>query len=202
MKKLTVLSMIAASLLFVGCGDSATGAEAKSATETKPAHEAAAKCAADGKCGAGKCGDAKKSPATEAKEAASHAVEKAKEAVAEKATAVVDAAKEKASAAVESTKEAATAVVAAATEAVASATGPDGKALFAKCMGCHGADGGNKPMGKDAVMKGQTAEALTTKMEGYKAGTLNAHGMGGLMKGQVSKLSTEEIKAIAAYIAK
>jgi len=212
MKKLTVLSIIAASLLLVGCGDSATGAEAKAA------QEAPAKKCGEGKCGEGKCGGDKKSAATEAKEAATHAVEKATEAVVEKAaevkvvasekvaaatekvTAVVDSAKEKASEAVESTKAAATAAVAAATEAVAAATGPDGKALFAKCQSCHGADGKTAALGKSAVIAGQSAADLETKINGYKAGTLNTAGMGALMKGQVAGFSDAEIKAIAGYI--
>ena len=49
MKKLTVLSMIAAALLLTACGDSSTGAEAKAATEAKTETAAPAKCAADGK---------------------------------------------------------------------------------------------------------------------------------------------------------
>ena len=188
MKKLTVLSIIAASLLLVGCGDSATGAEAKAASETTT--ETVAKEATPV--------EAPKSAATEAKEAAVVAVEKATEAVKEKAAEVKEVVAEKASAAVESTKAAAASAVAVATEAVAS--GPDGKALYAKCAGCHGADGGTKPMGKDSVLKGQSEADLVTKMAGYKAGTLNAHGMGALMKGQVSAFSDADIKAVATYV--
>ncbi|CAA6808460.1 MAG: Cytochrome C553 (soluble cytochrome f) [uncultured Sulfurovum sp.] len=213
MKKLTVLSMIAAALLLTACGDSSTGAEAKAATETKT--EAPMKCG-EGKCGdamkteaAAKCGGDTKSAGTEAKEAASKAVEKATEAVketaseakaavTEKATAAVDAVKEKASAAVDSVKSAASA----ATAAVVSAVNlDDGKALYAKCAGCHGADGKTKAMGKSAAVAGQSAADLETKLHGYKAGTLNAHGMGMLMKGQVASMSDEDIKAVAAYMA-
>jgi major membrane immunogen (membrane-anchored lipoprotein) len=87
MKKLTVLSMIAAALLLTACGDSATGAEAKVATETKTE--------APMKCGEGKCGDAmkkdteckcagdKKSAADEANDAVSPAAEKVKEVASE-----------------------------------------------------------------------------------------------------------------------
>ena len=201
MKKLTVLSIIAASVILVGCGDSATGAEAKAAAEhTSSAveHKAAEH----------------KSVATEAKEAAATAVEKTKEAVVEKAeeakeaagaavekatetaTAAVDAAKESATSAVDSAKAAVTSV----TTAVAAATGPDGKALFAKCAGCHGADGKTAALGKSAVIAGQAAADLETKIAGYKAGTLNVAGMGALMKGQVAALSDADTKAIAAYI--
>jgi len=222
MKKLTVLSIVAASLLLVGCGDSSTGAEAKAAEH---------KTESTMKCGEGKCGAAMKekaekavtetkSAATEAKEAAAVAVEKTKEAVTEKATAAVDAAKEaasevtekataavdaakeSASSAVDSAKAAAASAATAATAAVAAATesGPDAKALYAKCAGCHGADGKTSALGKSAVIAGQAAADLETKIAGYKAGTLNVAGMGALMKGQVAALSDADTKAIAAYI--
>jgi len=216
MKRLTVLSLIAASLLLTACGDSSTGAEAKAANEAPvEKHEAKApeahkaKEAPAMKCGEGKCGGDKKSAATEAKEAAVVAVEKATEAVKEKAeevkekaSKVVEVAKEKASEAVDSAKEAVATATTAAKKAVATATatGPDGKALFAKCAGCHGADGKTAALGKSAVIAGQSTADLETKISGYKAGTLNTAGMGALMKGQVAGLSDADIKAIASYI--
>ncbi len=192
MKKLTVLSIVAASLLLVGCGDSATGAEAKAASETKveaPAVET-------------------KTVEAEAKEAVVEKATEVKDAVAEKATAATAAVAATATAAVESTKEAASAVAEKATEvkdaakdAVAAATGPDGKALFAKCAGCHGADAKTAALGKSAVIAGQSAADLETKIAAYKAGTRDVAGMGALMKGQVAAYSDEDIKAVAAYIA-
>jgi cytochrome c553 len=207
MKKLTVLSMIAAALLLTACGDSATGAEAKVATETKT--EAPMKCGEGkcgdamkkdtaAKCGEGKCGGDKKSAATEAKEAATTAVEKAAEAVKETATEAVDSVKETATSAVDSVKSAASAATAAVTDAVSSDAG---KALYAKCAGCHGADGKTKAMGKATPVAGQSAADLETKLAGYKAGTQNSVGMGMLMKGQVASMSDEDIKAVAAYMA-
>ena len=213
MKKLTVLSIIAASLLLTGCGDSSTGAEAKAANEATPAtaHEAPAgheaKAEKTMKCGEGKCGGNKKSAVEEAKEAATTAVEKATEAVKEKAeevkekaTSKVEEVKAKATEVVDSAKAAVASATAVATKAVAAATGPDGKALFAKCAGCHGADGKTAALGKSAVIAGQAAADLETKIAGYKAGTLNTNGMGALMKGQVSGLSDSDTKAISAYI--
>ncbi|HHH20658.1 MAG TPA: cytochrome c, partial [Nitratifractor sp.] len=38
-------------------------------------------------------------------------------------------------------------------------------------------------------------------LKGYKAGTRNVHGMGGVMKGQVAAMSDEDIKALSAYVA-
>jgi len=202
MKKLTVLSIVAASLLLVGCNESSTGAEAKAATETT--HEVAKTAEAHAS-----------NAADEAKAAAAVAVEKTKtavaekatevkEAVAEKAAEVKDAVAEKAAAATAAVTGAATAAASAvaekATEAVAAATGPDGKALFAKCAGCHGADGKTAALGKSAVIAGQAAADLETKINGYKAGTLNTAGMGALMKGQVASYSDEDIKAVSAFI--
>jgi cytochrome c553 len=204
MKKLTVLSIIAASLLLTGCGDSSTGAEAKAANEATPAtaHEAPAGHEAK----AEKTGD-KKSTVEEAKEAAATAVEKATEAVKEKAeevkakaTSKVEEVKAKATEVVDSAKAAVASATAVATEAVAAATGPDGKALYAKCAGCHGADGKTAALGKSAVIAGQPTADLETKIAGYKAGTLNTKGMGALMKGQVAGLSDADTKAIASYI--
>jgi len=85
--------------------------------------------------------------------------------------------------------------------AAAAAPAGNGKALFAKCVSCHGADAGMKALGKSDVIKGWDAAKTEEALKGYKAGTRNAHGMGGVMKGQVAALSDDDIKAIAAYIA-
>jgi len=94
--------------------------------------------------------------------------------------------------------------VAMAAEANTTAAAPavDGKALFAKCIGCHGADGKTPALGKSAPIAGLDAKTVEEDLKGYKAGTLNKHGMGGVMKGQVAAFSDEEIKALAEYISK
>ncbi len=83
----------------------------------------------------------------------------------------------------------------------AAAPAGNGKALFAKCAGCHGQNGEKKALGKSDVIKGWDAAKTEEALKGYKAGTLNTHGMGGVMKGQVAAMSDEDIKALAAYIA-
>ncbi len=91
-----------------------------------------------------------------------------------------------------------------ATDANATASVADagkGKALFAKCAGCHGQNGEKKALSKSDVIKGWDAAKTEEALKGYKAGTRNAHGMGGVMKGQVAAMSDEDIKALAAYIA-
>jgi len=212
MKKLTVLSIVAASLLLVGCGESSTGAEAKAAA-TPVAEKAADATAAHAEKAADatashteKAVEATKAAATEAKEAVVEKAAEVKDAVAEKATEATAAVAATATAAVEKTKEAASAVAEKATAAVSDAkeavTGGDdaGKALFAKCAGCHGADGKTKALGKSGIIAGQAAADLETKIAGYKAGTLNTAGMGALMKGQVASMSDDDIKAVATYI--
>jgi len=140
----------------------------------------------------------------EVKHAVAEKAEEAKTAVAEKAEEVKNAVAEKAEEAKSAVAEKAAAATAAVTGAVAAATGgadsAKGKALYAKCGGCHGADGKTKAMGKSEVIAGQAAADLETKIAEYKAGTRNVAGMGMIMKGQVGSMSDEDIKAISAYI--
>ena len=77
----------------------------------------------------------------------------------------------------------------------------DGAATFAKCAGCHGANGEKAALGKSAIIQGQDAAKTVEQLNGYKAGTLNQHGMGAVMKGQVAALSDADIKAVADHIA-
>ncbi len=77
----------------------------------------------------------------------------------------------------------------------------DGAALYAKCVGCHGANGEKAALGKSAVITGQDAAKTVEQLNGYKAGTLNVHGMGGLMKGQVASMSDADMQAVADHIA-
>jgi len=77
----------------------------------------------------------------------------------------------------------------------------DGAAAFAKCAGCHGQNGEKSALGKSAIIKGQDAAKTVEQLNGYKAGTLNQHGMGALMKGQVKDLDEATIKALADHIA-
>ena len=50
------------------------------------------------------------------------------------------------------------------------------------------------------MIAGQSKEELVTKLNGYKAGTINVAGMGTLMKGQVASMDDAAIDAVAAYI--
>ena len=198
MKKIISLSLVAATLLFTGCGekakDSATDAAAKAVESTKEATSSAV--------------DATKEAADKAVEAAKEATAKAVEATKEAADKAVEATKEAASEAVDSTKEGVAAAAATATAAVAdtaenvagAAENVAGAAAYAKCAGCHGADGKTKALGKSPLIAGIAKDELITMINGYKAGTRDVAGMGTLMKGQVATLDDASIEAVATYI--
>ncbi len=76
----------------------------------------------------------------------------------------------------------------------------DGKALSAKCTGCHGTDFGKKALGVSKVVKGMKADEIVKSLQGYKDGTYGG-AMKGVMKGQVATYNDEQIKAVADYIA-
>ena len=173
LKKITILSVVAATILLVGCGEDSK----------KTASDATVKAVET------------------TKEAANHAVEATKKA-ADKA---VEVAKEATAKAVEATKEAAEATKEATEKAVESAkaeksTDIEGAKVYAKCSGCHGADGKTKALGKSPVIAGQNKAELITNLKAYKDGTRNENGMGNLMKGQMATLDDAMITEVATYI--
>jgi cytochrome c553 len=173
MKKIITLSLIAATLLFTGCGE-----------ETKKAvAEATAKTVETTKDATNKAVEATKEAVTEAKEATAKAIEATKEATQE---------------AVKHTEKAVDTVVTGTVDMISD--NKVGKETYAKCTGCHGKDGKTKALGKSPEIAGQSKEELVTKLNGYKAGTRNESGMGNLMKGQVATMDNAAIEAVATYI--
>ena len=189
MRKLTLLSVVTASLLLIGCGQDKT-AETKAEVATPAKTETVAEKAT-------KAVEATKEAATAAVEKTAEVAKDAKEAVAEKATKAVEATKKAATAAAEKTAEVAKDVKEAVAPKAEKSAAP---ASFAKCAGCHGKDGKTKALGKSEVIAGQAKADLVKKIGEYKAGTRNVAGMGGLMKGQVAALSDADIDAIATYV--
>lgn len=201
MKKITLLSIIAATVLFTACGEEtkkvveevnktkvaeAVKKDTISAFETAKAKMVEA--AAATKVAAEKMAEEVKVEAKKMAEAASKKAEELKveaNATAAAAGAMVE----------EKTAE----LTQAAREALATSKPP---AVYDKCKGCHGIDGKTAALGKSAVIAGQDKQAIITSMNQYKAGTKNVTGMGSLMKGQAASLSDEEIEAIAEYLSK
>jgi len=173
MKKITILSIIAASILMVGCGEDSKKTVTEASTKAVESTQEAAGTVAE-----------------TAKRAADIAVEKAKEAevVAKKM------AEDAVTTAKEMVKKAEKVTV---LDEVSTAKG---KEIYAKCTGCHGIDGKTKALGKSPVIAGQNKAEIITKLKAYKDGTRNENGMGKLMQGQITSLDEEALIAVSEYI--
>jgi cytochrome c len=75
----------------------------------------------------------------------------------------------------------------------------DGGTLYKKCTGCHGVNAEKVALGKSKVIANMSEADLNTAMNGYKDGSYGGS-MKGLMKGQVSKLSSDDIASLSKYI--
>lgn len=176
MKKITILSIVTATLLFTACGEKAKESATESADKAVEATKEAVTHAVDA--------------TKEATDKALEATKKAAEATKETVVKTVDDAKESVTTAVGT-------VTASAVDTVINAAG---KEAYGKCISCHGLDGKTLALGKSPIIAGQSKEELVTKLKGYKAGTINVAGMGNLMKGQVTSMDDTTIEALAAYI--
>lgn len=86
-------------------------------------------------------------------------------------------------------------------EAKATTSTTNAATLYQACAGCHGADASKAALGKSQIIKGWDAKKISDALHGYKAGTYGG-AMKSLMVGQVSKLSDDDIKALAEHISK
>ena len=68
------------------------------------------------------------------------------------------------------------------------------------CAGCHGANFEKAALGKSKIVKDMSKADIATALKGYKDGSYGG-AMKGMMKGQVAKLSDEDIEAMATQIA-
>jgi len=178
MKKITLLSVVVASLLLVGCGN-----DTKEVAKEAPAKKTEATA-----------------PATE-----KTAVEKAKDVVKETASKMAQKTEEVAKEAEKVAKEAKESVVEKATEVkkavekkVAEVKGSvDTKA----CAACHGANFEKKAMNVSKIVKDMSKEDIIKALKGYKDGSYGGN-MKGLMKGQIASFDDAKIEAVAGQIAK
>jgi len=192
MKNVTLLSLVAATLLFTACGEKTKEAAGDAANKvTQAVKEDTASAVEATKQAAADAAQATKEKAAEMAAAAKAQADKIAADAAAKAAAKA-AAEKKAADAAQALKD--RAVAATAKSALAE------PAAFAKCKVCHGADGKTKALGKSAILAGQDKAALIAAIKGYQAGTRNVAGMGMLMKGQVAGMSDADIEAVAAYL--
>jgi cytochrome c553 len=121
---------------------------------------------------------------------------------------VIDKVVEKSKEAVESSKDMISKVTDSAVQVkdnikqkIHTATAPsiDGKALYTKCVACHGKNAEKKALNTSKVIKGWQSKQIADALLGYKNGTYGG-AMKSIMQGQVSKLNEDEIQALASYI--
>ena len=75
-----------------------------------------------------------------------------------------------------------------------------GHSIYAhKCASCHGQNGEKAALNTSKVIQGWDEADVVTALEGYKDGTYGLK-LKGIMKGQVTALTQQEIKAVAAYV--
>ena len=72
---------------------------------------------------------------------------------------------------------------------------------YAKCVGCHGANGEKAALGKSKIIKDMSKEDFVASLKGYQDGTYGGP-MKGLMVGQVKGLDDAAIQALADQIVK
>ena len=72
---------------------------------------------------------------------------------------------------------------------------------YAKCAGCHGANGEKAALGKSKIIKDMPKAEFVAALKGYQDGTYGG-AMKNLMVGQVKGLDEATIQALADQIAK
>lgn len=75
-----------------------------------------------------------------------------------------------------------------------------GEELFKSCAGCHGADG-SKPTGGSTALRGQSADELMRKMNGYLDGSFGGEKKN-VMTNILKKHTPEDLKMLADHISK
>ena len=136
-----------------------------------------------------------KEVATQTKESVTQSVKEAKSEAVQKAQEI----KSDVSAKVEEVKKEVATKVEDVKQAVSTQT--SASTLYQPCAGCHGMDASKAALGKSQIIKGWDVKKIADALHGYKAGTYGRE-MKGLMAGQTSKLSDEDIKILSEYISK
>ena len=72
---------------------------------------------------------------------------------------------------------------------------------YAKCAGCHGADGEKAALGKSKIIKDMTKADFVSALKGYQDGTYGG-ATKGLMTAQVKGMDEATMNAIADVIIK
>ncbi len=72
--------------------------------------------------------------------------------------------------------------------------------IFNRCGVCHGEKGEKKSLGVSKRIAGMSAKEIVKDLKEYKAGTRSTYGYGVMMQGQATKLSDNQMNAVAILI--
>lgn len=72
--------------------------------------------------------------------------------------------------------------------------------IFNRCGVCHGEKGEKKSLGVSKRIAGMSAAEVVKDLKEYKAGTRDTYGRGAMMQGQATKLSDDQMNAVAILI--
>lgn len=75
-----------------------------------------------------------------------------------------------------------------------------GEDVYARCAGCHGADGTKRAMGLAPPLAGQDSLQLLEKLEGYVEGTYGGSKKT-IMVNTLKRLTPEQLREVVDYIA-
>lgn len=75
-------------------------------------------------------------------------------------------------------------------------------ASYNSCKGCHGEAGEKNTMVPQSKPNTLTKAEVKAALAGYKDGSVNKYGKAMMMKGQVARLTPEQIDELANYIGK
>ena len=78
---------------------------------------------------------------------------------------------------------------------------PNGAEIFKQCAICHGDQAQKRSLDVSAVIAGMDAKQVVKTLKAYQAGEVDKYGFGKMMQGQATKLSAEEMQAVAGYVA-
>jgi len=77
----------------------------------------------------------------------------------------------------------------------------EGADIFNKiCFICHGKHAEKSSLGVSKVIAGWKAEKIVEKLKAYKSGNLDQYGYGNMMRNRATKLTEEQMEAVAKYI--
>lgn len=209
MKKILLSSLVAATVIFTGCTEEKKAESAPVVTEQKTV-QAEPKVEVSTETNTQIVSKAANDVAKTVTDATSKVIENLKndETVQETKKMVVETTKEvvnetmkTAEKIVDETVKTVAPAVQKAIENVTASSNPaiDAKQLFATCAGCHGANAEKKALNMSQIIKGWDKQKIIDALNGYKTGTYGGP-MKGVMVGQVSSKTPEEIEALATYI--